>query len=91
MSWLDDEDGIRAQFRIWGYALTGHAEVSAMHAERPGEDFGTLRFAWDGSESLRERWLVCYGRGPSRHPKEFAVLPWIGEHLRRGLAEWPGL
>jgi len=84
-------DDFRLQMAIWGYAQSGPSEVSALHAEHAGEDYGTLQFAWDGSERLREQWRVCYGRGPSRMPKEFAVLPWVGEHLRLGRAPWPGL
>ena len=77
---LDDEAGVRIQFSVWGYALTGDMlETSALVCEGHPELVRGAG-AWDRSAAE-----------PFRQVKEFAALPWAVEHSIRGHAEWPGL
>jgi hypothetical protein len=82
---------VKTQIAVWGYALSGPNEVSAIHAEAPGEDFGTLSYAWDRTSGDLASQLVSHGEEPYRRVRDWAALPWAVEHVIRGHEDWPGL
>ena len=85
---LDDEAGVRAQFLLWGYAMTGDiCETGALASERQHHD-GRLR---DKTAADLRGSLVGYPGQPYRRVRDHAALPWLTEHVLRGHEEWPGL
>ena len=88
---LDDAPGVRIQFTLWGYALTGDMlETSALVCEGHPELVRGAG-AWDRSAADLSGQMVGHGSEPMRRVKDFAALPWAAEHAIRGHAEWPGL
>jgi len=86
---LSSLDGVRTQFLIWGYALTGDiTETAAIIAE--GESDLVRGGAWDRSPGLA-RALIAHGADPYRPVKDWAALPWMTEHIMRGHESFPGL
>lgn len=80
---LSDEAGVRTQFVLWGYAVTGDVcERGACYAEGQAETVLPCR-AWDHDRSwLCTQW-VAYGDEPYRHPSESWALPWVTEQQLR--------
>ena len=87
---LDDREGVRAQFALWGYAITGDiTERSAIIAEGKNVE-GIYPSAWDRPR-CRARAFITHGDEPPRRIREWAALPWVGEHMLRGHEPWAGL
>jgi hypothetical protein len=88
---LEDAAGVRTQFLLWGYALTGDMlETSALICEGHPE---LVRGpgAWDRTAADLRGQVVAHGDEPYRQVKDFAALPWAAEHVIRGHEAWPGL
>ncbi len=87
---LDDEASVRMQFSVWGFALTGGMlETAALVCE--GHPELVSGGAWDRRAGGLTGELTGRGAELYRPVKDFARLPWVAEHCRRGHAEWPGL
>lgn len=102
MTVVDDEVGVRAQFAVWGYAVTGDmCETAALIAE--GHPELVRGGGWDRTAADLAGDMIAHGDGPFRRVKDWAALPWVGEQLvRRQMDhggrvhvaddwEWPGL
>jgi len=88
---LDDRAGVRAQFAIWGYAITGDiTERSAIIAEAKNVE-AIYPGAWDSTAARLATQQIGHGNEPYRRVKDWAALPWVGEHMLRGHAPWAGL
>jgi hypothetical protein len=85
---LDAAPGVRIQFALWGYAMTGDiCETAARIAEGQLPD----EHHWDRSAADLSGEMVAHGDEPYRQVKDFAALPWAAEHVIRGHEAWPGL
>jgi hypothetical protein len=89
MDVLNDAAGVKLQFSIWGYAMTGDLiETAALVAEGRAE---LVHGAWDRTARDLATEMIAHGDEPYRRVKDWAACPWIGEHMLRGHGEWPGL
>ena len=85
---LSSRDGVRAQFALWGYAITGDiCEAAALVAENQHHD----ERLWDRTAARLAGQLAGHGDEPYRRVKDWAALPWMTEHVLRGHEDWPGL
>lgn len=91
MGTLDDEPGVKLQFNIWNYAVTGDVgQICALIAEGHmlTESYMPV---WDRDAISIINNKIAHGDEDYRPVKEWTALPWVGEHLIRGHEEWPGL
>jgi hypothetical protein len=90
---LSSPAGVKTQFALWGYAITGDiTERSALIAEqRHGHQVLHYPQAWDHRPGWLLGRMVAHGDEPYRRVKDWAALPWVGEHSLRGHIPWPGL
>ena len=87
---LSDSQGVRAQFALWGYVITGDIlERAAVIAEAKNVD-AIYPAAWDTPGSRLAGSFIAKG-GEYRRVKDWSALPWVGEHMLRGHEAWAGL
>jgi hypothetical protein len=87
---LSSREGVSAQFAMWGYAITGDIlERSAVIAEAKNVSI-VYPGAWDEPGSKLAGSMIAKG-GEYRRVKDWAALPWVGEHMLRGHEPWAGL
>ena len=88
---LSSRDGVRMQFAFWGYAITGDiTERSAIIAEAHNVE-AIYPGAWDSTADKLAGQLIGHGDEPYRRVKDWAALPWVGEHMLRDHEPWAGL
>ncbi len=88
---LSDLHGVHTQFTLWGYAITGDiTERSAIIAEAKNVE-GIYPGAWDSTAACLEGRMIGRYPEPYRRVKDWAALPWVGEHMLRDHLPWAGL
>lgn len=84
---LSDEGGVRTQFALWGYAITGDIcnDVAVIAEDKNVAMIVPL--AWDHDVKWLHTQLVAHGDEPYHHPPEWWCLPNVSSRVMFGELE----